>query len=171
MVTESTTDIESMSQTHMVSTYRSSTISPIAPAMPRPPSDTLYSLSRVNSQSSATAPRAQLADQGFVDVQGLAHPQTMKGRWGQKLTHVRACGACSRMERCASGLVRDCGIQRRTWQSGLSVRTYGNFCYSHLDRAEGHGALPGDLRDSVGSRRTGPTAIGSRIQSPWRGKG
>ena len=49
------TDIESMSQTHMVSTYRPSTITPVHRPCPRPPSDTRYSLSRVNSQSSATA--------------------------------------------------------------------------------------------------------------------
>ena len=59
-----------MSQTHMVSTYRPSTITPVHRSWSRPPSDTRYSLSRVNSPSSATAfaQRAQLADQGFVDV-------------------------------------------------------------------------------------------------------
>ena len=89
---------------------------------PRPPSDTRYSLSRVNSQSSATAcpelaQRAQLADQGSVDVQRARAPAMdhMKGRWSQKLTHVRACGVhVLRMERCTPRLVRHCGLQRRT---------------------------------------------------------
>ena len=44
-----------MSQTHMVSTYRPSTITPVHRSWSRPPSDTRYSLSRVDSPSSATA--------------------------------------------------------------------------------------------------------------------
>ena len=44
-----------MSQTHMVSTCRPSTITPVHRSWSRPPSDTRYSLSRVDSPSSATA--------------------------------------------------------------------------------------------------------------------
>ena len=44
-----------MSQTHMVSTYRPSTITPVHRSCSRPPSDTRDSLSRVDSPSSATA--------------------------------------------------------------------------------------------------------------------
>ena len=62
----------------------------------------------------------------------------MKGRWSQKLTHVRACGAhVLRMERYvhhASSAIA--GFSAVLGEDGVSVRTYTeNFFSSHLDEA------------------------------------
>ena len=85
------------------------------------------------------AQRAQLADQGFVDVQNARAPAMdhMKGRRSQKLTHVRACDAhVHRMERLHHASSAIAGFSAVLGEDGLSVRTYtGNFCYSHLDEA------------------------------------
>ena len=159
----------------MVSTTQPSTITPVHRSWSRPPSDTRYSLSRINSPSRRRqlAQRAQLADRGSVDVQRARAPAMdhMKGRWSQKLTHVRACGVhVLRMERCASGLVRHCGIQRRTWRRPKTAfrleLTLGTFFLHTSTKPGSHGALPGDLGGGVGSRRTGPTAKGVAMRNP-----
>ena len=130
VVTESR-PTSNLSQTHMVSTFRPSTITPVPRSCSRPPPtpDILSTLHIVGD----SLPRGlnwpiKLCRRSPSRAPAMDH---MKGRRSQKLTHVRACGVhVLRMERC-DGLVRHCGIQRCTWRRRPFVRTYTENFFLH----------------------------------------
>ena len=164
----------------MVSTCRPSTITPVHRSWSRPPFDTRYSLSRVNSQSSATAcpegstGRSRLCRRSKRSrTRHGPHERTSEPKAHARPSMWRPCSPDGEVcigPRPPSAIA---GSSAVLGEDGLSVRTYtGNFCYSHLDEAgEPWGATRGP-RGRRGQPPDGSDGQGGRhAESPGGEKG
>ena len=166
-----------MSQTHMVSTCRPSTITPVHRSCSRPPSDTRYSLSRVDSPSSATAcpegstGRSRLCRRSKRSrTRHGPHERTSEPKAHARPSMWRPCSPDGEVCIGPRPPLRDPAPYLAKTAFPLEV-TLGTFFLHTSTKPGSHGALPGDLGGGVGSRRTGPTAKGAAMRNPGGGKG
>ena len=169
-----------MSQTHMVSTYRSSTITPVHRSCSRPPSDTRNSLSRVDSPSSATAcpegstGRSRLCRRSKRSrTRHGPHERTSEPKAHARPSMWRPCSPDGEVYTTPRPPLPIAGFSAVLGEDGLSVRTYTeNFFSSHLDEAgEPWGATRGP-RGRRGQPPDGSDGQGGRhAESPVWEKG
>ena len=159
-----------MSQTHMVSTCRSSTITPVHRSWSRPPSDTRYSLSRVDSPSSATAcpegstGRSRLCRRSKRSrTRHGPHERTSEPKAHARPSMWRPCSPDGEVCIGPRPPLRDPAPYLAKTASPLELtRGTTNFCYSHLDEAgepwgatrgpQGRRGQPPDGSDGQGGR-------------------
>ena len=161
----------------MVSTYRPSTITPVHRSCSRPPSDTRYSLSRVDSPSSATAcpegstGRSRLCrrSEGSRTRHG-PHERTSEPKAHARPSMWRPCSPDGEVCIGPRPPLRDPAPYLAKTAFPLEV-TLGTFFLHTSTKPGSHGPLPGDLGGGVGRFRTGPTAKGAAMRNPRQGKG
>ena len=144
-----------MSQTHMVSTYRSSTITPVHRSCSRPPSDTRNSLSRVDSPSSATAcpegstGRSRLCRRSKRSrTRHGPHERTSEPKAHARPSMWRPCSPDGEVCIGPRPPLRDPApyLAKTAFPLELTLGTFVIHTYTKPGR---HGALPGDLGGGV----------------------
>ena len=161
----------------MVSTCRPSTITPVHRSCSRPPSDTRYSLSRVDSPSSATAcpegstGRSRLCrrSEGSRTRHG-PHERTLEPKAHARPSMWRPCSPDGEVCIGPRPPLRDPApyLAKTAFPLEVTLETF----FLHTSTKPGsHGPLPGDLGGGVGSFRTGPTAKGAAMRNPRVRKG
>ena len=161
----------------MVSTCRPGTITPVHRSWSRPPSDTRYSLSRVDSPSSATAcpegstGRSRLCrrSEGSRTRHG-PHERTSEPKAHARPSMWRPCSPDGEVCIGPRPPLRDPAPYLAKTAFPLEL-TLGTFVIHTQTKPGSHGAVPGDLGGGPGGRRTAPTAKGSAIRTPRQGKG
>ena len=163
----------------MVSTCRPSTITPVHRSCSRPPSDTRYSLSRVDSPSSATAcpegstGRSRLCRRSKRSrTRHGPHERTSEPKAHARPSMWRPCSPDGEVCIGPRPPLRDPAPYLAKTASPLELT--GNFCYSysHLDEA---GEPQGTTRGPQGRRGQPPDGSdgqgGRHAESPGRGRG
>ena len=164
----------------MLSTYRSSTITPVHRPCSRPPSDTRNSLSRVDSPSSATAcpegstGRSRLCRRSKRSrTRHGPHERTSEPKAHARPSMWRPCSPDGEVCIGPRPPLRDPAPYLAKTAFPVSVRTYtGNFFSSHFDEAgEPWGATRGP-RGRRGQPPDGSDGQGGRhAESPARERG
>ena len=156
----------------MVSTCRPSTITPVHRSCSRPPSDTRYSLSRVDSPSSATAcpegstGRSRLCRRSKRSrTRHGPHERTSEPKSHARPSMWRPCSPDGEVYTTPPLPLRDPApyLAKTAFPLEVTLRT---FVIHTSTKLGSHGAPPGDLGVGMGSRRTGSTAKGTAMREP-----
>ena len=162
----------------MVSTYRPSTITPVHRSCSRPPSDTRYSLSRVDSPSSATAcpegstGRSRLCRRSKRSrTRHGPHERTSEPKAHARPSMWRPCSPDGEVYTTPRPPLRDSAPYSAKTASPLEL-TLRTFFSSHLDEA---GEPWGATRGPQGRRGQPPDGSdGHGVAHPnlrWKGRG